>query len=145
MLHKMLENTTRIIHVTQICKILHQTWNSKEIFKLKFHNHTTFLNGKTRSYLNTQKRFVKIQKHLWNELVNVVAYILNLCPTKANAYMIPYEKKLQSNQTWEYLNFWQSCSCTLAKDDIVNKFGVISIPYTLVGCDSNYKIIQVVQ
>lgn len=89
--------------------------------------------------------FVKIQKHLWNELVNVVAYILNLCPTKANAYMIPYEKKLQSSQTWEYLNFWQSCSCTLAKDDIVNKFGVISIPYTLVGCDSNYKIIQVVQ
>jgi hypothetical protein len=80
-----------------------------------------------------------------NELANVVAYIFNLCPTKANACMIPYEKKLQSSQTWEYLNFWKSCSCTLAKDDIINKFGVISIPYTLVGCDSNYKIIQVVQ
>jgi hypothetical protein len=134
----MFKNTSRRINVTQ-------TWNSKEIFNFKLHNHTTFLNGKTRSYLNTQKRFVKVYKHLWNELVNVLAYIFNLCPTKENAYMIPYEKNSQSNQTWEYLNFWMFCSCTLAKDNIINKFGVISISYTFVGCDSNYKSKQVVQ
>lgn len=123
----MLENTTRRIHVTQICKILHQTWSSKQFFKLKFHNHTTFFNGKTRSYLVCQNletfvewacqccglhsQFMPNQgKCIYDSIWKKIVVKSNLGIFELLVVLFMYTSQgWHSQQVWSYINTLHPC------------------------------------